>query len=218
MLADWAACRQLSIRLLVKPGDHVFPGAPIALVKSLNDGADDVGEAIRSATGLGGERASSADLEYTIRQLVEVAVRALSAGINDPHTAISVLDRLGASLCDMVGRNLPSGVWLSDGKTCLLVPGADYGGVKDAMFPMIRQNAAGSTAVLTRMLDMLTRAVRSGVYGVTRAGRPVQASPPRLVAALYQPMALGSQVAIAGKKNTSTMPTICSPTKGSTPR
>jgi len=134
----------------------VFPGASIALVKSLNDGADDVGEAIRSATDLGGERASSADLEYTIRQLVEVAVRALSTGINGLHTAISVLDRLGASLCDMVGRNLPSGVWLSDGKTCLVASGADYDGVTDAMFPMIRQNAAGSTAVVIRMLDVLT--------------------------------------------------------------
>jgi len=154
-LADWAACRKLSVRLLVKPGDYVFPGAPIALVKPLNDGTDDVGEAIRSTTGLGSERASSADLEYTIRQLVEVAVRALSPGINDPHTAISVLDRLGASLCDMTGRNLPSGVWWSEGQTCLVVPGVDYDGITDAMFHMIRQNAAGSTAVLIRMLEVL---------------------------------------------------------------
>ncbi len=154
-LAEWAANRKISIKLLVRPGDYVFPGAPIALVKPLNADADDVGEAIRSATGLGSERASSADLEYTIRQLVEVAVRALSPGINDPHTAISVLDRLGASLCDMVDRHLPNGVWWSDGSVCLVVPGVDYDGVTDAMFHMIRQNATGSTAVLIRMLEVL---------------------------------------------------------------
>jgi uncharacterized membrane protein len=149
----------MSLRLLVKPGDYVFPGAPIAVVKPLNDGADNVeaiGEAIRSNTGLGSERTSSADLEYTVRQLVEVAVRALSPGINDPHTAISVLDRLGASLCDMAGRNLPSGAWLHDGQTSLLVPSVHYDGLADAMFHMIRQNAAGSTAVLIRLLDVLT--------------------------------------------------------------
>ncbi len=154
-LADWAAQRKTAIKLLVRPGDYVFPGAPIAVVKSLAEGVGEIQQAIKSATGLGGERTSSADLEYTIRQLVEVAVRALSPGINDPHTAISVLDRLGASLCDMVGRSLPTGVWLRDGETCLVVPGVDYDGLVDAMFHMIRQNAAGSVAVMIRMLDVL---------------------------------------------------------------
>lgn len=170
-LADWAAAHQTPIRLLVRAGDYVFPGAPIAEVMpaaASGDAADDVtdndpadavtevGEAIRSNTGLGRDRTSSADLEYSIRQLVEVAVRALSPGINDPHTAISVLDRLGLSLCDMVGRHLPSGVWLRDGKVCLVVPSVSYDGLTDAMFHMIRQNAAGSVAVLIRLLDVLT--------------------------------------------------------------
>lgn len=155
-LADWAEEQKVSIKLLVRAGDYVFPGAPIAVVKPQPENLDDLAEAIRSNTGLGSERASSVDLEYTIRQLVEVAVRALSPGINDPHTAISVLDRLGASLCDMVGRNLPGGVWLREGRTCLLVPDVDYDGLVDAMFHMIRQNAAGGTAVLIRLLDVLT--------------------------------------------------------------
>jgi len=67
-----------------------------------------------------------------------------------------VLDRLGASLCDVAGRNLTTGAWLQDGKTCLVVPSVSYDGLTDAMFHMIRQNAAGSTAVLIRMLDVLT--------------------------------------------------------------
>ncbi len=154
-LADWAARRKASIKLMVRPGDYVFPGAPIALVKSLPMEVGEIQQAIMSATGLGGQRTSSADLEYTIRQLVEVAVRALSPGINDPHTAISVLDRLGASLCDIVGRSLPTGVWLRDGQTSLVVPSVDYDGLVDAMFHMIRQNAAGSAAVMIRMIDVL---------------------------------------------------------------
>ena len=154
-LADWAADRGVSVRLLVRAGDYVFPGAPIAVATSQEGDADDVGEAIRSSTALGSERSSPDDLEYTVRQLVEVAVRALSPGINDPHTAIGVLDRLGASLCDMAGRNLPNGVWQRDGKVCLMVPGVDYDGLVDAMFHMIRQNAAGSPAVLIRILDVL---------------------------------------------------------------
>ena len=152
-LADWAADHNVVIQLLVRPGDYVFPGAAIALIEPADAGAAD---AIRRATALGPQRVSAADLEFAIRQLVEVAVRALSPGINDPHTAMSVLDRLGASLCDIVSRHLPNGNMLRADKLVLVVPAIDYDGLVDAMFNMIRQNAAGSPAVLIRMIEVLT--------------------------------------------------------------
>ncbi len=155
-LADWAAEHETAIHLLIRPGDYVFPGAPIALMTPPAEGAD---AAIRNATALGPQRAGSADLEFAVRQLVEVAVRALSPGINDPHTAISALDRLGAALCDVVPLYLPTGVWLRDGWPALVVPSIDYDGLVDAMFHMIRQNAAGTAAVLIRLLEVLTSVV-----------------------------------------------------------
>ena len=114
-LADWAASRQTQIRLLVRPGDYVFPGAAIALAKPAVAG---VAEAITDATPLGTDRSSADDLEYSVRQLVEVAVRALSPGINDPHTAMSALDRLGTALCDLVPLALPTGVHVR-GERCV---------------------------------------------------------------------------------------------------
>ncbi len=152
-LADWAVNHRTSIRLLVRPGDYVFPCAAIAVLTNPVEGAD---AAIRDATALGGQRVSSSDLEFAIRQLVEVAVRALSPGINDPHTAMSVLDRLGAALCDAVPLHLTTGVTLRDGQPALVRPSVDYDGLTDSMFHMIRQNAAGSPAVLIRMLEVLT--------------------------------------------------------------
>ena len=151
-LADWAAAHGTVLRLLVRPGDYVFPGAPIAALTAPAEGAD---AAIRDATALGQQQASSGDLEFAIRQLVEVAVRALSPGINDPHTAMSVLDRLGGSLCEMAPRHLLTGVTLRHGRPALVRPAVDYPGLVDTMFHLIRQNAAGSTAVLIRMLDVL---------------------------------------------------------------
>ena len=152
-LADWAHGNGVVIRLLVRPGDYVFPGVPIALVSPDVEGAD---AAIRNATALGPSRVSSQDLEFAVRQLVEVAVRALSPGINDPNTAISVLDSLGAALCDLVPRHLPTGVTQRQGCTVLLVSTVDYDGLVDAMFHMIRQNASSSAAVLIRLTDVLT--------------------------------------------------------------
>ena len=155
-LANWAVDKNASVLLLVRPGGYVFPGAPIAFVKPKVEGAED---AIRSATALGPQRGSSADIEFAVRQLVEVAVRALSPGINDPLTAISVIDRLGAALCDLVPLYLPTGVVIEQGRPVLVVPSVDYDGLVDAMFHMIRQNGSNSTAVLIRILDVLAAVV-----------------------------------------------------------
>lgn len=155
-LGDWALKEGVALKLLVRPGDYVFPGAPIAFVTHPRDGT---ASAIHAATALGSQRVSSADLELAVRQLVEVAVRALSPGINDPNTAINVLDRLGAALCRLVELKLPSGVTTKDGKVVLVAPAVTYAGLLDSMFHMIRQNAAGSVAILIRMLEVLTATV-----------------------------------------------------------
>ena len=155
-LADWAAENDVVIHLLVRPGHCVFPGAPIAVATVAKDGID---TAIQNATALGAQRITSADLEFAVRQLVEVAVRALSPGVNDPQTAISVLDRLGIALCDVASRHLPSGVFVRDGRPVLVVPAVDYDGLTDTMFNMIRQYSGACPAVLIRMLDILTAVV-----------------------------------------------------------
>lgn len=152
-LADWAAEHDTAIRLLARPGDYVFPGAPVALVTPAREGAKD---AILNMSALGQDRISPADLEFAVRQLEEVAVRALSPGINDPHTAINVLDRMGTALCQMVPLRLPTGTYERDGRTVLVVPNFDYDGLADAMFHMIRQNAAKTPSVLIRILEVLT--------------------------------------------------------------
>ena len=173
-LADWAAAHGTAIRLLVRPGDYVFPGATIA---AITKPVETAGQAIRDATALGTERASTSDLEFAIRQLVEVAVRALSPGINDPHTAIGVLDRLGAALCDAVPLHLGTGVTLRAGHPVLVRPGTSYDGLADAMFHLIRQNAAGSAAVLIRMMEVL----------IATAGCERDPAPPARAAAPRRP-------------------------------
>lgn len=157
-LADWAASQGTAILLLRRCGDYIFPGAPIALMTVPVAGA---ALAIRGATALGNTRGGANDVEDAVRQLVEVAVRALSPGINDPHTAMSVLDRLGAALCGLAGHQLRSGIWVRNDVIALEVPTISYQRLVDLMLHMIRQNAAGSTAILIRMLDVLTQVASS---------------------------------------------------------
>jgi len=152
-LADWAAEHGTALRLLPRVGSYVYPGATVAIMTRAAEGAQ---EAIRNATALGPVQTASADPEFTVGQLVEVAVRALSPGINDPNTAKAVLDRLGAGLCELAPRQLPTGVFMREGRVALVVPVVDYGVLTDTMFGMIRQNAGGSAAVLGHLLEVLT--------------------------------------------------------------
>ncbi len=153
-LADWAAEHDLQIRLLVRPGNFIFPGARIAECSARHESLD---EAVAQAMAVGKHAVDSADLEFGVRQLVDVAVRALSPGINDPQTAIGVLDRLGSSLCELAARYLPNGKTFHDGSLRVTRPCVDYVGLCDAMFHGIRQNARGSAIVLIHMLDVLAK-------------------------------------------------------------
>ncbi|MEE7494752.1 DUF2254 domain-containing protein [Methylobacterium oryzae] len=153
-LADWAHAHGVVMALRVRPGHYVPNGFPVAYLSAAAEGT---GDAVRRALTFGPRPAALQDLEYSIRQLVEISVRALSPGINDPMTAASVIDHLGDALCRISRRHLPTGAVEREGRIVLVHPVTDYAGLCDAMFHMIRQNAAGSVHVLARMLDVLAR-------------------------------------------------------------
>lgn len=152
-LVGWACEHDCVIRMLKRPGEFVYPFAPIALISRPVEGAED---AVFGRIALSRQGGSPADFTFPIAQLVEVAVRALSPGINDPRTAISVLNRLGAALAWLGPRHLHSGVHAEDGMVRLRIPPLGYAEVAGVMFDMIRQNAGTSPSVLTHLIAVLT--------------------------------------------------------------
>ena len=79
-----------------------------------------------------------------------------------------MLDRLGAVLCQIAATHLLTGVTVVDGRTSLVVPVMNYAGLVDAMFHLIRQNGGDQTAVLIRMLEVLTAAAGCDIDPVRR--------------------------------------------------
>lgn len=150
------------VNIDVRAGQHAVPGSILGRVWPPTAAKEDkLTEAIQSAVLMGGERTAVQDLEYSIHQLVEIALRALSPGINDPYTAIAALDRLTLSLSLVMTRGAGRSVWQDDdGVIRMVVTLSTFEGVTDAAFNQIRQLSAGMPAVLIRMADNIGQLLR----------------------------------------------------------
>jgi uncharacterized membrane protein len=105
---------------------------------------------------VGPERTLEQDVEFAISQLVEIAVRALSPGINDPIAAITCIDWLGAILCQLAGRKLPSSHRYDEqNRLRVICKPFTFEGVVDAAFNMIRQNSHSVAAVSIHLLETI---------------------------------------------------------------
>ncbi|MGZ3452677.1 MAG: DUF2254 domain-containing protein [Polyangiales bacterium] len=100
-LVDLASEADAALKVLLAVGDPVNEGDRIAIVLGGSHTVDE--EAIRRALWLAHERTVDNDPTYSIRLLVDIAIRALSPAVNDPTTAVTVLDALDG-LLRMLGR------------------------------------------------------------------------------------------------------------------
>ncbi|WP_460115686.1 DUF2254 domain-containing protein [Sessilibacter sp. MAH3] len=143
------------IKLCHRPGKFINAGEPLAFVhaKRWKIGA---AKNFDKYFVIGFCRTDDQDTEYGISQLVEVAVRALSPGINDPHTAISCIDWLGSGLRQIADKPL-IGIYRFDStkKIRLIRQKVDFVGLLDAAFNQIRQNGRNIPSVAIRLLEAL---------------------------------------------------------------
>jgi uncharacterized membrane protein len=146
----------LVVRLERRPGDYVVAKCPLALVWPGSRVTDRLTDQVQSLFVLGHQRTSDQDIEFGVNQLVEIAVRALSPGLNDPFTAMTCVDHLGSALCRLATRDMPS-PYRHDRQNQLRViaPGNTFPQVVDAAFNQIRQFSRSSVAVTIRLLETI---------------------------------------------------------------
>jgi uncharacterized membrane protein len=153
-LVEIARKSDVIIDVRVRAGHHVISRGEHVRVSS--GASRECDEAIRKAFVIGRVRTPAQDLEHGIRQLVEIGVRALSPGINDPFTAIAVIDRLGAALEEiLLGRLQPKLLVDEDGRVRVIADRSGISGIVDASFDSIRQAGSDNPAILIRIADTL---------------------------------------------------------------
>lgn len=155
-LLRMAVENDLQIVLHRRPGQFVLRGTPLAAIVPGAKITDEITNGIRNAFYLGTRRTLLQDVEFAIDQLVEIAVRALSPGINDPFTAMGCIDRLGAALVELMSKKFPSSLrYDAGGQLRIIANGVTVEGIVDAAFHQIRQAARTNTAVTIRLLDTI---------------------------------------------------------------
>lgn len=155
-LASAATAHDALIRVDFRAGQYVYAGARRIVVYPAEAACDGLRQAVAASLLIGPGRTPAQDLEFSIRHLEEVAVRALSPGINDPYTAVAVIDRIGASIARLMGRSLHARVHRDDdGQVRVVAEATSYASLINSAFHQIRQNAADKPAVLLRLLRTL---------------------------------------------------------------
>lgn len=144
------------VKLHHRPGSYLVKGMEIGLLFTNANLEEDSLESVINQFVIGKTKTSQQDLEFSIHQMVEIAARALSPGVNDPFTAIACIDNLTSTLCYLAQAKFPSKHRFDDeGSLRIIADILDFEGVLDAAFNQIRQFSSGSTAVIIRLMEAM---------------------------------------------------------------
>lgn len=161
--------RAVTVRIDTAIGAYLLPGTVVATVwrRAATEAEDaQVRDGVRRALVLGPERTLQSDLELGIRQIADIAVRALSPGVNDPTTAMICIDRLAGALVTLAGREAPRTARTGGGgHVRVIFPAPRFEDLVEVAFAQIRHFGASDFVVaahLARMLGEIARVAPPG--------------------------------------------------------
>ncbi len=153
---------RVAICFEVLVGDYVTAGTPIGRVGqrlAASPGRLDatVLDAIGRTVAIGFERTLQQDIRFGLRQLVDIALRALSPAVNDPYTAVQVLHHLSAVQSVLAARCLgPQVRRAADGTVMAWLPTPGFAAYLEMACGQIRRCGTHEPLVLAAGLQLLS--------------------------------------------------------------
>ncbi len=136
-------------------GEFVVEGMPLVSVSNPYDPDGKTAAEINEIYLISRQRTVEQDPAFGIRQIVDIALKALSPGINDTTTAVICVDYLSAILIRLAPRRIAASHLTDQGELRVITRGQSFGSLLAEAFDQIRRNAAGNVAIMTRILDAL---------------------------------------------------------------
>jgi len=147
--------RRTIIRMERGIGQFVVRNTPLASL-ALEDPPDQETIAALQATfSISRHRTVEQDLAFGIRQIVDMALKALSPSVNDTTTAVMCVDYLTAILVRLAPRQIPSSRRYQDGQLLVVAIGPTFEGLLAESFDQVQSNARGNAAIMLRMLGAI---------------------------------------------------------------
>jgi uncharacterized membrane protein len=136
-------------------GDFVVQNTTLVSLALENPPEDEFLEDLQAAFSIRRHRTLQQDSAFGIRQIVDIALRALSPSVNDTTTAVMCVDYLTAILARLVERNIPSSHRFEDGELRLIAVESTFAGLLAASFDQIRVSATGNVDIMLQMLGAI---------------------------------------------------------------
>ncbi len=144
-----------TLRLVVHTGEYVQEGQPVLLVTPTPDRPDDVRRQLHRAVVVGPHRTMQQDVAFGIIQLIDIALRALSPGVNDPQTAQEVFPRLTAIITELLIRDLTPRRVEDDGRVVIRTTELEHADFVDLAISSVRRAARTDPLVLAALVVAL---------------------------------------------------------------
>ncbi len=155
-LIDLAQDNDLVLHVQPVPGDFINRSTVLVLASPQDRITDDLKHKMASMFVSGAQRSATQDLRFLVNQLVEVAMRALSPGVNDPFTAMSCMEWLQSGLESLAKRELPASARYDDeGKLRLVAAPVTFATFASLVFDQLRPYVAADRNASVTMMEML---------------------------------------------------------------
>ncbi len=158
-LAVLARKHDFTVRLRFKPGDFILETQTVALLsRHPEQEEDEIAGLVRQCLLILPSRDAVDEIEYSINLLIEIALRALSPGVNDTFTAIASLDRMTSALSAAVRLGLRRrDIVDSDGTVRVEMRGLGLENMLDSAFHPLRRASADNMLMMEHLAQALSR-------------------------------------------------------------
>ena len=174
---------RLIVKLRVRVGEHIVAGTVLGWAWTPSPQAPhpdprQLQSAMDQAVRIGFERTLEQDAALGIRQLVDMACKALSPAVNDPYTAVQAIDHLSVIFSALAVRPLGDTVTGDPNTALMIVPGRRFGDYLATMCGLIRRYGSAEPTVSVALLGLLDNCAAlcspttRTVDGTGRTGRP----------------------------------------------
>ena len=161
-LLEFAAENKILLRMRRGIGQFAGRGATLAEIAPDTETADWEAiidkkkiKEINDLFGISRHRTIEQDAGFGIRQIVDIALKALSPGVNDTTTAISCIDNLGEILGEIARRNMPAPVRSKDGVPRVITLAPNFQDYVETAFDQIRISGKANQAIFERLLTTI---------------------------------------------------------------